>query len=545
MSMTPSHSTPEPAEAGGLQTSAAATATTAASVTRGGLWVTVALVLPQIYTLVVSVAAARYLGPHGMGRQSFIAFVEISLASIFTSGLTVALMRYVGETLGQDRPEVVRGLVVWAWRLVVAGGVPAAAVMIGIGLSGSAPRAAWYFAAVVCFMIILQTVPNAALAGTQRWRQNTTPGVVTGAIAVPATIGVLAAGGGITGMFAVEAAVAAGNLVWTSALARHALAGLSNEHTSAPRELKRDVLGYTGLMAGGVVLTFVVWKRSEFIFLDRYSGDTQIAYYSIAFAAVNALSIVPGVVSNVISPAFATLYGAGQRERLRSGYARSIRLLLLASLPLTAGALAVGPETVELVYGHDYAGVRTPLLIMLAAFPLVALSGGASALMVGLGRRLVPGVVGAAAAVVTLGLNWLLVPSHGATGAALANSGGQIAATVPIVIYAVTTIGGLSWRPLSIVRMALASAVTWAAAHLTVVAVHGGIEVPAGIAAGLLAFAACAPLLRVLPPEEVALVEEVAGGRLAGPARRVATVLSQGVFAARRVSETPEGTGSP
>lgn len=543
MSTTPSHSTPE-AAAGGGPPSSAATATTAASVTRGGLWVTVALVLPQLYTLVVSIAAARYLGPQGMGRQSFISFVEISLASIFTSGLTVSLMRYVGETLGQGRPEVVRGLVVWAWRLVLTGGVPAVAVMVGIGLSGSTPQAAWYLAGVVSFMIILQTVPNAALAGTQRWRQSTTPGVVTGAVAVPATVGVLAAGGGITGLFAVEAAVAAANFVWTAMLARRALAGLSDAHTSAPRELKRDVLVYTGLMASGVVLTFVVWKRSEFIFLDHYSGDSQIAYYSIAFAAVNALSILPGVVSNVISPAFATLHGAGQRERVRSGYARSIRLLLLVSLPVTAGALAVGPQTVELVYGHDYAGVRTPLLIMLAVFPLVALSGGASALMVGLGRRLVPGVVGGAAALVTLGLNWLLVPPHGATGAALANSGGQVAATVPIVIYAVTTIGGLKWKPLSIVRMALAAVVTWAAAHLTIVAVHGGIEVPAAIAAGLLAFAACAPVLRVLPLEEVALVEEVAGGRLAGPARRVATALSEGVLAARRLHETPRGTGS-
>ena len=32
--------------------------------------------LPQLYALVLSVVAARYLGPSGMGRQSFIAFIE-------------------------------------------------------------------------------------------------------------------------------------------------------------------------------------------------------------------------------------------------------------------------------------------------------------------------------------------------------------------------------------------------------------------------------------------------------------------------------------
>ncbi|HEX8854559.1 MAG TPA: polysaccharide biosynthesis C-terminal domain-containing protein [Thermoleophilaceae bacterium] len=533
MSTTASSSGPEPPSSDRPAAGAAATATTAASVTRGGLWVALARVLPQLYTLGISVAAARYLGPDGMGRQSFIAFVEVSAASIFTGGLNVALMRYVGETLGRDRPEVVRGLVTWAWKLVILGGVPAAGVLVAIGLSGSEPQAAWYLAGLVCFLLILATVPSAALAGAQRWRLSTRPGVVTGAVSVPATIAVLAAGGGITGLFAVEAAVVGANLLWTSLLARRVLAELSDAHSEPIGELKRDVLGYTGLMAGGVVLTFVIWKRSEFVFLDHYSGDTQIAFYSIAFAAVGALGLLPGVVSSVISPAFATLYGAGHADRLRSGYGRSIRLLLLVSLPVTAGALAVGPATVQLVYGSDYAGVRTPLLIMLAVFPLVALSGGANALMVGLGRRLVPGVVGVAAAVVTLGLNWLLVRSHGATGAALANSGGQVAATVPIVVYAVTSIGGLEWGVGSILRMALASAVTWLAAHLAVVAVHGGWEVPAGVAAGLLAFAVCAPPLRVLPAEEAELVEQVAGERLRPLARRLASVLSHGYAAAR------------
>src|SRR4051794_6487794 len=47
-------------------------ATTGARVFGGGIWKMLSNALPQIYTLILSVAAARDLGPSGMGRQSFI-----------------------------------------------------------------------------------------------------------------------------------------------------------------------------------------------------------------------------------------------------------------------------------------------------------------------------------------------------------------------------------------------------------------------------------------------------------------------------------------
>ena len=56
---------------------AAATATTGTSVLHGSLWNTASRLIPQVYSLGISVAAARFLGPNGMGRQSFIAFIEL------------------------------------------------------------------------------------------------------------------------------------------------------------------------------------------------------------------------------------------------------------------------------------------------------------------------------------------------------------------------------------------------------------------------------------------------------------------------------------
>ena len=56
--------------------------TTGRSVFRGGVWWTASRTIPQLYVLALSLVAARFLGPTGMGRQSFIAFTELSLVAL-------------------------------------------------------------------------------------------------------------------------------------------------------------------------------------------------------------------------------------------------------------------------------------------------------------------------------------------------------------------------------------------------------------------------------------------------------------------------------
>ena len=89
----------------------AAAATTGASVLRGGSWNLIGLFVPQLALLVLSVAAARFLGPDQFGRQSFIAFVEVSVVMLLAGGLPLALTRLCGRRARQaaarrrDRPR--------------------------------------------------------------------------------------------------------------------------------------------------------------------------------------------------------------------------------------------------------------------------------------------------------------------------------------------------------------------------------------------------------------------------------------------------------
>jgi glycosyltransferase involved in cell wall biosynthesis/O-antigen/teichoic acid export membrane protein len=513
--------------------SKAAAGTTGASVILSGLWNSLSQALPQVFSLIISIAAARFLGPGGMGRQSFIAFTMISLTQVVSEGLKESLMRSVGEALGADRPGAVLGLARWARPILLFGGLAGAAVLGTAGLLGAGPTAAWLLAGVECLLVAVQGVPWAVLIGAQRWRQASMVGLLTGLFGVPVTVGVLAAGGGITGMFAVEAATAGVALIAIVTLERRALRELPRDFEAAP-DLRRRTSRYAVLATLMTLATFVVWQRSEFFFLRAYSTDREIAFYSIAFAAANGLALLPGALAGTLSPAFATLYGARHHARIRSGYWRAQRLLPIVSLPLLAGSLALGPAAIRLAYGPSYGPAGPVLLVLLSLFPLIPLLAVATSLLIGLGLLRVALICDALGGAVTIGLNFLLVPAHAALGAAVADIGGQAVVAIPVLVYAGRLVAPSAFDVPAAARAVVAAAPTGVAAWVVDSALGGAAGLAVGVLAGVAVFLALAALLHPVPEEDREWVHTLLVSRLGGPGGRLL---------GRLAGEAPAATG--
>jgi O-antigen/teichoic acid export membrane protein len=492
----------------------AAETTTGASVARSSAWNLAATMLPQAYLVAVSVAAARFLGPETFGRQSFIAFVEISLVTLVVTGLATAASRFVGAALGANEPGHVIRLQRLSARISWGAALIVTAIMLVIAFVGSGPRAAWIFAAIVAAASVLQRERNAIVTGFQRWREITIVGLAIGAVAAVVVVGVLAMGGGITGIFAVEAAASVALLAATIVLARRALSSLQPApERGAPI---RRMLRYTAIATLGVALTLVVWRRSEFLFLDYYSTDSEIGFYSIAFAAAAAVLLLPLAVSGVLLPSIATLHGAEELPRIRSAYFRTVRLLIVFTLPLIAGGMALGPALIEIVYGSEYSPAGTILVILLIPAPVVVAGNVASVLLAATERLVFPTVISSIAAVINIALSFVLIPRYDSIGAAVANGCAQLVSAAPAIVYVQRRVGGGDWTVHSIVKSAVAATagglVAWACVMLL-----GGI---AGFVAGLLAGAAVlaivARALTVLSSDDAQWLDRAVGGAFRG-----------------------------
>ena len=183
--------------------------------------------------------------------------------------------------------------------------------MVGFGLAGATPQAAWFIAAVVVAASLLQRVPSAVLNGLQKWRaasdrrrghgrcrrRSTTVLVLCGRRRDRRHVRRRGRGD------AREPRLALVAVARRRGIARRARAGRS----AAPPRLPH----YAFVASLGVILTFVVWRRSEFLFLNHYSTDYEIAIYSVAFSSVAALLLIPQAIVGVLA--------AGRGDAARRG----------------------------------------------------------------------------------------------------------------------------------------------------------------------------------------------------------------------------------
>jgi O-antigen/teichoic acid export membrane protein len=478
----------------------------------GAIWTSASQFAPYVYTTIVSIIAARVLGPDDMGRQSFITFVVVAAATVCTSGLSYSITRFVGELSGQGRERAVRTLVGLSWRLAALASAVGGGLLVLVALLGAEPQAAWLFGAVAVLASGLHKVPASVLIGGQRWRSQSLIVLTTGAVSVVATIATLALGWGITGMLAVTAGVAIAMLAWSTLLMRRFVAGLP-----APAEplggTKASMIRFAAANSIPVILSFVVLQRSEFFFLDRDSTDDQIALYSIAFSAMLALLAVPSAVRMVVIPSVSRLVGAGQHDRVRRGFSRLVRLSVLVTFPMTAGALALGPALLPLVYGEQYEAAGKAFLILVAPLPLVPLSSAASALLMGYGLIRVPTLVSAFAALVDIGAAAVLVPRYDAVGAAIANVLALLAATFPLLPYSYRLLGGIDVSPREVVRIFAAAAAAGVLARVVLLLGESWAVFVLALLAGTAVFAALAALLRLLPAADADWIAGMARAR--------------------------------
>jgi len=489
----------------------------------GGLWSTGSQVAPYAYTIIVSIVAARILGPGPLGRQSFIAFVVLVVTTVCAAGMPLALMRAYGEALGRGSPGSIPGLTRWGYRVASVATVVGTSGLLAVAALGATPQAAWVFGAVAVAAGILHKVPASILIGTQHWRENSVITVVCGGIGTAITVLVLELGAGITGMLAVAAGVALTMLVWSVPLTRRVVGSLGSDETAELGDLRRAASRFALATSVAVILSFIIAQRSELFFLNHYSPDEEIAFYTIAFSAVTMLNTVPMGMASVILPTFARFFGAGQAERIRASYSRALRLLTLLTIPITLGGLVLGPPLIALVYGDEFAPAGTAFRILILTVPLAPIAAVSGALLAAYRRMRLPIVVSAVGAAADIGAAALLVPHLDSAGAALANDIAAIAGTSIQFVYCVRFLGGVDLAPWRLLRLLIASAAAAAGAQAVLEIGSGLVPLLLAGFVWIVALALLVSQLRVLSVTDADwLTSAVRGTR----ARRFAGVFS-------------------
>lgn len=405
--------------------------TSAGSVFSGGVWTALTTVLPPLQTFAISIVAARFLGAAGFGRQSLIAFVSLSFSSVFAARMPAALARFGAQLFGAGERGAVNWLFRWTWRVQV---ISAAALIAGFTVYalvfGATPQLAWVASGVATAFAVIQGALGGLLTSAQRWRESTMPGLIITLVATVVMVAVLAAGGGVSGYFVVDVGLAGAALAWSWRVSRPLRHALPKPVPISPA-LRRDFRRFMQASTFFALVEFVVLSRVEILFLNHYSTSAQVGFYSVAFAASAAVARIPNVITYVAVPAVASLYGAGEHEKIRGGYWRSLRLLAAVCPALVALGAVLGSSLIGLAYGPQFHAAQPVLALLIVPYVVLPMMGLSTALLWTLQRMRFLVISGIAAVLVDIVLGFVLIPRFHAIGAAVDNDLSLLTSGIP------------------------------------------------------------------------------------------------------------------
>ncbi|MDQ5821900.1 MAG: hypothetical protein M3540_10700 [Actinomycetota bacterium] len=363
--------------------------------------------------LVLVIVQSRFLAPGGRG-QFVLVVLSVTILSRLFGQLGLAVTHHM-----RDRGLDLRRLVHRAFALALLLGVAGGAVIAGWGnlQRGIGVELAAIGAVALVPNVIWQSVSGVLLGlGEVRlwnWIQALPPLLtLVGMLAL-----VVAYDGGVRGAL----------IAWTLAHAvTAAFALVATRRVWSPiglDELLDVALARLAITMGAVQVVNLISYRVELFILDRYRGIGAVGIYSISMQAAEAIWLVAAAIATSIT----ALAVRGDEQGARRLIARSA----LRGLAYTAAvAVVVGlaaPFLIPVLFGDDFRHSARPLAFLL---PGIVAYAPVSILVVYLsvrrGRPRLSLMVAIAGMVVTAGAAVVLIPRHGASGAAVASTIGYV-----------------------------------------------------------------------------------------------------------------------
>lgn len=235
---------------------------------------------------------------------------------------------------------------------------------------------------------------------------------------------------GARGMSAIIAAMVIAHLVtaasaWALLLRRGFLVGAGRPD----RRLARTIAGYGLRGHAGSLLSFLN-LRLDFAILGVLAGPAVVGAYAVASKVAEVLRVPSLAMTYVLYPRFAAADDADALRDARALLPRAVALVAAGALPLALAAVFVLP----LAYGEAFRPAVVPALILILGLSLEGAAAVATALLYGNGHPGLNSLAMALGLVVTVLLDFALIPRFGAVGAAAASTVAYVVSTATLLV---------------------------------------------------------------------------------------------------------------
>src|SRR5437588_975793 len=326
-----------------------------------------------VTTLALSAVLARQLGPNEYGRYTLVLSVLIYIAVLATFGQDQSLLRYLPEVLARsDRAAATDLLRKSAIAIVAVWAATSALVLIlrpAIDAALNAHVADLLALGTILLLAgIASGVLSFALVAIYDMRHQALATPIAGVITLVLALVLLRRGGHIAGVLFAGA-------VGQALLAGYYFIVLMRRIRKAPGG-SRDRVGWRRLLvyASGwlpsLLIASAVGLQFENIFLQRFSGSAQVAFYDTGYNIPQRLvALIPSLLTGAW--VVGTLESAHREGgRLRAAVIAFYKGIFLVAFPLAIAGIALLGPLVLAVYTLAPAAQIAPILL---AFFIAAL----------------------------------------------------------------------------------------------------------------------------------------------------------------------------
>ena len=448
--------------------------------------------------MLTSIIIARHLGPADFGAYSLVIWLVAAGVTITNSAVASAVIKFLAELRGAGMETRIRSLLAWARKVQVC----LLAVVVTTGavlfLAHGDRIMPDFNHGLLLSILILTTILRAMYMlnigiakGYENFRATAAIALIVAPLNLVLILIVWLLDGPMEwflGAFTVSSVA----FWWVSSRQVRPLLPPAETREPLDDAMLRRLRSYMTLVAVTVTVSFVTASEIEVLFLTLLDSSASAGQFKVAYQlSSGALLLVPGVFGALLLPMMANAQAQGRQVASRR-LAMSTTYLAALALPLVAFGLAFADGIIGLLYGDAFAPAAFAFAACLATGAFSVVSQGASSYLLGSDRQRTLMIVVLTCSLVKVGLDIVLIRSHGLAGAVAAYGATSILMGSLLLGLALRYSGArLEWGRITraLLAAAIAAAAAWATkGHWPVVPTLavGGAVLAASYAAGTL-----------------------------------------------------------
>lgn len=160
-----------------------------------------------------------------------------------------------------------------------------------------------------------------------------------------------------------------------------------------------------------------IYMYLDSVLLAHLAGDKFVGIYQVAFKIIFALQFLPMAFIASLYPALSA-YWLKNREQLGITFERAMNYLIIISLPIAVGIIAIADKVV-LIFKSGFSESVLPLQLNMLALPFIFLMFPVGALLNACDRQKINSYIMGAGLFLSVIMNLILIPRFRATGASI------------------------------------------------------------------------------------------------------------------------------